>query len=684
VSYLAHGTRGKRTAGGFLMDAIRRREYEMANAPPQAPPSPPLPPTPPTSRAPPLAAGAAAAAAAVAAATPRPNLTINVGERAPGGPAPELAAVWRDIWLCMSEATTAPDPAPHSFAYASAAPSQTLAGVTAAAHGGAEGLSFDTRLFRGALAMIVPFKRCLDPRVALNAALRMVASFDGAALISRRDVEAVFVLAVRTQRDARAVADAVAAAFVLGLTTPYRDGYRAPDARVPLRDVQQLVLPSRALDGVLGRHPASDERLPVTYFELMTPLPLRMYVAKRKAKLARSLAGRDMLRRAQLRPAFAALRTFAKVARAKRRICARIVALYGDWSGERLRSGFERWRRRAVVERARVRLQSFARLVLGKRARVREQAREYLHRQLFVLWMCKRGLVRVVAKRNAKLAAAQHVQRLFRGRRDRRRAAGLAAMRESERAAVIAADAAAAAAVELERRRGVVLRALSSYVRRTRLRRAARRLLADVRAARAMQALRKVVEAEYAASREWRRRDDAKQARMRRDDLMQKKLAAVSRVGLRGVVPDYLGELAGKVVADASSSAEAALAAIPAGSDPGGSGDDERARFFAAKRARARIVSDTLRGAGGGALLPADAGAKLPQREAYRRLLRFLRRLVGRARVRLLMQGRVERRFQQGGAAKDATDGDAASSLRKHCYYCAWRRAPQHTPARSR
>lgn len=162
---------------------------------------------------------------------------------------------------------------------------------------------------------------------------------------------------------------------------------------------------------------------------------------------------------------------------------------------------------------------------------------------------------------------------------------------------------------------------------------------------------------------------------MRRNDLMQKKLAAVSRVGLRGVVPNYLGELAGKVVADASGSAEVALAASPAGSDPlGDGGDDERARFFAAKRARARVVSDTLRGAGGGTLLPADAVAQLPQREAFRRLLRFMRRLVGRARVRQLMHGRLERRFEQGSAAGDTADGNAASGLRKHCYYCAWRR----------
>jgi hypothetical protein len=58
-------------------------------------------------------------------------------------------------------------------------------------------------------------------------------------------------------------------------------------------------------------------------------------------------------------------------------------------------------------------------------------------------------------------------------------------------------------------------------------------------------------------------------------------------------------------------------------------------------------------------------GADLSPRDAFKRLLRFMRRLVGRARMRLLLQGRVERRFEPGESAEQ----NGTSGRRHHAYY---------------
>ena len=82
-------------------------------------------------------------------------------------------------------------------------------------------------------------------------------------------------------------------------------------------------------------------------------------------------------------------------------------------------------------------------------------------------------------------------------------------------------------------------------------------------------------------------------------------------------------------------------------------------RFASRARAAAHIAFDRLppaslrrptqpvdrrARAAGGALLE-TVSRELPRREAFERLLRFLRRLAARARLRRLLQGRVERRF---------------------------------------
>jgi hypothetical protein len=474
VRYLAHsGGPGKgKSPGGFLMAAIKRREEEnvifAAEAAANAHATISLPPLVQSSnddnnnnhhpQNKPLEKQA------ILSSSMNLHSLINVGEVTKEKnvlSSESLSQLWFNIWFGM--ATVSKDPNDVSSA------PMTVTELTASEHSGNLKLIFDTRLFRGALAMIQPFKDCLGPRMALVAALKMVASFDGGAMISRKDVEAVFGLAVRNLADLQRVNDAVMQAFVLGLGTPYRGGYLPEEGRIPVSTVQQLVLPNRALDGILGNHPASHARLPVTYYELMTPQPLREFIAKRKGKLARILAARDLFNRALMLPSFHALKRNARACKVQRKAIKRLMYAQLQLGEMRRREIFFSWRSAAILRRAQLRVQSFCRLVLSKRAVRVIKLLNYLQEQLRAVWLCKRGLLRIRAKRRLRFNAALLCQRMFRGFRARKVAESLRRLRDLEIARLEAIEEAKRRAAYVLVQKEKVRHALRRYIHRRKL-----------------------------------------------------------------------------------------------------------------------------------------------------------------------------------------------------------------------
>jgi len=643
VRYLAHsGGPGKgKSPGGFLMAAIKRREEEnvifAAEAAAEANSNVSLPPV-----------TSIDANKEPIEKTTNMNLhsLINVGEIATEGTSlssESLSRLWFSIWFGM--ATVSKDPADKTSA------SMTVTGLTAAEHSGHLKLVFDTRLFRGALAMIQPFKDCLGPRMALISALKMVASFDGGLMISRQDVEAVFGLAIRNLPDLQRVKDAVMQAFVLGLGTPYRGGYLQAEGRVPVSTVQQLVIPNRALDGILGNHPASHARLPVTYYELMTPQPLREFIAKRKGKLARVLAARDLFNRARMLPSFHALRKNARACKVQRKAIQRLMYAQLQLGEMRRREVFFLWRSAAILRRAQLRVQCFGRLVLSKRAVRMIHLLNYLNRQVRAIWLCRRGLLRIRAKRRLRFKAVLLCQTLFRGYRARKIANGLRRMRDMEIARLAAIAEAKRIAAFIVAQKEKVRCALRAYIRRRRVFDVISKFAKDQREVKRKKLALENIRRDIAQSKERRQQFDKhieetkekatfnvfnkltlrlKSAMGISGDVDSRTLATKSMMPsyLRGTVKDK-GETV-KVVSEE----EASMALS----------DDPAVRRKLEKIKRARMIANLTSSQLGDLLAPSK---KLAPSEsvACSRIVKFLKKLVGRSFMIGLLRKTYERRY---------------------------------------
>jgi hypothetical protein len=643
VRYLAHsgGPGNEKSPGGFLMAAIKRREEENVIFAAEAAAESNL-----RVSSPSFVSNDTNKTVKEPAANMNLHSLINIGEVATDGTSmssESLSQLWLSIWFGM--ATSSKDPADKTSS------SLTVTELTAAEHSGHLKLVFDTRLFRAALAMIQPFKDCLGPRMALVAALKMVASFDGGAMISRQDVEAVFGLAVRNLPDLQRVKDAVMQAFVLGLGTPYRGGYLPAEGRVPVSSVQQLVMPNRALDGILGNHPASHARLPVTYYELMTPQPLREFIAKRKGKLARILAARDLFNRARMLPSFHALRKNARACKVQRKAIQRLMHAQLQLGEMRKREVFFSWRSAAILRRAQLRVQCFGRLVLSKRKVRMIHLVNYLNKQVRAVWLCRRGLLRIRAKRRLRFKAVLLCQTIFRGYRARKIANNLRRLRDMELARLAAIEEAKRIAAFIAAQKEKVRSSLRSYIRRRKVFNVISRFAKDHREVlRKKRALEKI-RSDIAQSKERRQQFDkyveetkekATLSIFNKLTLRLKSAMGISgdvdsqALAMKSMMPSYLrGTVQDKNAKAKVVSEEEAKMALS---------DDPAVRRKFEKIKRARMIANLTSSQLGGLLAPSK---KLPPSESVScaRIVKFLKKLVGRSFMIELLRKTYERRY---------------------------------------
>lgn len=335
----------------------------------------------------------------------------------------ELTALWRDLWRGFSSVVplSASQIVRKNRVSSSSSSSSSLAAILSPSDPLVSGPVFDVRLFAAAWSMLPLFRRCADPRFVLAEALRTMSAYDDdGTCISREILEAILILPVRSPKDTLAIMETASSSFLKGMTTPYRSGYAAQNSRINLKTILTKVLPNKEFDTILGAHPESHSRLPVTYYELMFCDSLRLWVAKRKAKRARELAASDLLFRKTLRNTFTLLAANARSRKVQRKLFERLSYLADSISDQRRTDAFYKWKMYTLYLCAVRRIQGFGRMVLARKEMRQQSAAIYLAIQIPRLFRYRRAVRRNHMARAARYRALFLIQRLFRGYRARK------------------------------------------------------------------------------------------------------------------------------------------------------------------------------------------------------------------------------------------------------------------------
>jgi hypothetical protein len=454
----------------------------------------------------------------------------------------------------------------------------------------------DLRQLRAAMAIVDSFKARKDVRFAINAAIKAVGDFNGDDALSRLEIEMVFALLTDTAQDAAHVLAVLDTALITTLTNPFRAGYPISRAnRTRVDTLRTKVLPHPSLEPLFGPHPSSTRFVPLSMLEMLAPATLRDFIVKRKTNGAKALRAREYLLQKTKRKVLAAFHDNMRVRKQFRRALKRLNKLALSLDFGRLVECWKRWKRFAVVMRATLILQSFARQIVALREMRRQSARIYVAEQVFKLWKSHRLLLATRWRRQVRMRAAMRIQALFRGRKTRRWVAGeLRAQMKRDREARIAR---LARTLEQKRLEGaqVLQRNWRRHKEYKSIKAGLRFLASEARKRKIVMMGRAAIEAEVAATRAERQKLDAMAA-------VRLKAAAKTKTG----VPVSSSVLAKQ----------------------------------ASKRALIRAMSSSELSDSG---TPTELLAI--RNDAARVLQRFAWTVVSRSRMRRLLVGRVERFF---------------------------------------